>query len=197
MLSFYKWRKKVSDNTKVAIADAFKSLIQDRGISKINVQDISSLAGVSRHTFYYHFRDVYSLTEWIFESEGKRLFESYDKLNNWEVGLERACSYAVENRVLVIRMYHSIFRENLINFFQKIIYSIISRIVDSEFSNIEAKDDEKNFLLDFYTFGCAGTLCKWLDNNMEEDYHMIVDKLHTIIHGSIEDALIRFSGGKV
>lgn len=187
----------MAEETKIAIADAFRSLIQNKSISKISVQDISSLAGVSRHTFYYHFRDVYSLTEWIFASEGKKLFESYDKLNNWEVGLERACSYAVENRVLVIKMYHSIFRENLINFFKNIIHSIIYRIVESEFSDIETTEDEKKFLLDFYTFGCVGTLCKWLDSNMEEDYHMIVNRLHTIIHGSIEDALIRFSGGKV
>lgn len=185
------------DDTKLAIANAFKALIQEKSISKINVQDISSLAGVSRHTFYYHFRDVYSMTEWILESEGKKLFNSYDKLNNWEIGLERACCYAVENRLLVIKMYHSIFRDNLINFFQNIIYSIISRIVDSEFSNICVKEDEKKFLINFYTFGCVGTLCKWLDNNMEEDYHMIVSKLHTIIHGSVQDALIRFSGGKV
>ena len=163
------------DDTKLAIANAFKALIQEKSISKINVQDISSLAGVSRHTFYYHFRDVYSMTEWILESEGKKLFNSYDKRNNWEIGLERACCYAVQN----------------------IIYSIISRIVDSEFSNIFVKEDEKNFLINFYTFGCVGTLCKWLDNNMEEDYHMIVSKLHTIIHGSVQDALIRFSGGKV
>ena len=32
------------DDTKLAIANAFKALIQEKSISKINVQDISSLA---------------------------------------------------------------------------------------------------------------------------------------------------------
>ena len=72
------------DDTKLAIANAFKALIQEKSISKINVQDISSLAGVSRHTFYYHFHDKYHLIAWIFmqmyETKKNKLILSMEKI---------------------------------------------------------------------------------------------------------------------
>lgn len=187
----------MADETKIAIADSFRILAQSNSLSKITVQEIAKLAGVSRHTFYYHFRDIYALTEWIFESEGSQVIADYKKLNNWKEGLERACRYALDNRVLVIRIYHSDYQKNIIMFFQNVIKSIISNIVETEYRHIIVKPNEKEMLLDFYTFGCVGLLSNWLSNNMEEDYHMILDKLHTIIHGSVKDVLLRFSGEKV
>ena len=94
----------MADETKIAIADSFRILAQSNSLSKITVQEIAKKAGVSRHTFYYHFRDIYALTEWIFESEGSQVIADYKKLNNWNEGLERACRYALDNRVLVIRI---------------------------------------------------------------------------------------------
>lgn len=52
----------MADETKIAIADSFRILAQSNSLSKITVQEIAKKAGVSRHTFYYHFRDIYALT---------------------------------------------------------------------------------------------------------------------------------------
>ena len=47
--------------TKQALANALKQLLQKKQITKITINDITETCGISRMTFYYHFKDIYDL----------------------------------------------------------------------------------------------------------------------------------------
>ena len=47
--------------TRQAIQDAFGSLLSERGLAPLTVQDIAAQAGVNRATFYAHYRDKHDL----------------------------------------------------------------------------------------------------------------------------------------
>ena len=47
-----------SDATKQALANALKQLLQKKQITKITINDITEACGISRMTFYYHFKDM-------------------------------------------------------------------------------------------------------------------------------------------
>lgn len=49
--------------TETAITDAFIELVTDIGFYAISVKDITAHAGVSRGTFYQHYRDKYELLQ--------------------------------------------------------------------------------------------------------------------------------------
>ena len=66
----------MAQTTKEAIAASLKRLLTQKPLSKITVTDIAKECKVSRHTFYYHFRDVYDLMEWIYRSQEAELQES-------------------------------------------------------------------------------------------------------------------------
>ncbi len=46
-------------------------------LNKITVKEIVNRCGVNRQTFYYHFRDIYDLLDWMFINEGKNLPVSF------------------------------------------------------------------------------------------------------------------------
>ena len=59
----------MSQLTKRAITESFMKLINQVPFDKITVKDIVEDCGVNRNTFYYHYQDIYSVLEWIVETE--------------------------------------------------------------------------------------------------------------------------------
>ena len=59
----------MSQITKNALVTALKKLLSKKELSKITISNITEECGVNRQTFYYHFKDIYDLLEWIFTNE--------------------------------------------------------------------------------------------------------------------------------
>ena len=56
-------------DTKGRIAEAVEQLLQTRPVCKITVQRVMEQAQMKRQSFYYHYQDIYSVLEWIVETE--------------------------------------------------------------------------------------------------------------------------------
>ena len=51
--------------TKTALEASLKKLLLKKPLDKITIRDLTEDCGISRMTFYYHFKDIYDLVEWI------------------------------------------------------------------------------------------------------------------------------------
>lgn len=71
--------------TKRKIADCVKVLMRRKDISKITIQDIMHATNMSRQSFYYHFKDIYDVLEWIELNDFKDQLEgeNYDSMEVW------------------------------------------------------------------------------------------------------------------
>jgi len=77
--------------TKIAIAFAFKELLMEKPLNKITVNDITDKCEINRQTFYYHFHDIFELTEWICEEDAKRALENKKTFETWQEGFLSIC----------------------------------------------------------------------------------------------------------
>ena len=59
----------MSEITKKALAESLKKLLSKNKLNKITIKEITEDCGVNRQTFYYHFKDIYDLLEWIYKNE--------------------------------------------------------------------------------------------------------------------------------
>ena len=50
---------------KATIAEAFLSLLQYKDVDKITVKVLVETCHISRQTFYYHFKDIVDVIEWL------------------------------------------------------------------------------------------------------------------------------------
>ena len=91
-----------SNITKLALADALKSLMAKKPFEKISVGDIVEHCQLTRQTFYYHFQDKYDLMNWVYYTETVRFMSGYDTLEHWTEGLVRLCRYMQESRTFYI-----------------------------------------------------------------------------------------------
>jgi AcrR family transcriptional regulator len=55
----------MSKYTKLALGESLKRLLQKKPLSKITITEIVEDCGLNRMTFYYHFKDIYELLEWV------------------------------------------------------------------------------------------------------------------------------------
>lgn len=55
--------------TKTVIANSLKELMREKPIRKISVQDIMGREHMKRQSFYYHFKDIYEVLEWVCREE--------------------------------------------------------------------------------------------------------------------------------
>ena len=51
----------MSQTTKRALEASLKHLLAKKPLDKITINDIAEDCGISRMTFYYHFKDIYDL----------------------------------------------------------------------------------------------------------------------------------------
>lgn len=77
--------------TKRKIADCVKLLMRRKEISKITIQDIMDETHMSRQSFYYHFKDIYDVLEWIGLNDFKSQLvgNDYDSMEVWGCDLMR------------------------------------------------------------------------------------------------------------
>ena len=74
--------------TKRALEEALKRLLLEKPLSKITIQDLADECGISRMTFYYHFKDIYDLVEWSFVEDANAIFQAEPRTESWEMALQ-------------------------------------------------------------------------------------------------------------
>ena len=75
-----------SQLTKRALEESFKRQLSTKPFSKITIADIAQDCGISRMTFYYHFKDIYDLMEWSLEEDAKRAIDGCKTVSTWQEG---------------------------------------------------------------------------------------------------------------
>ena len=89
--------------TKDILAESFLELINDKRISKITINDITSNCGMTQPTFYNYFKDKYDLIAWAYTSDtGKIMGRIGEQGYEWRDTLYDGARYFDKNRSLVV-----------------------------------------------------------------------------------------------
>ena len=91
----------MSEITKKALATSLKKLLSKKELSKITISNITNDCGVNRQTFYYHFKDVYDLLEWIYLNEVIQSMDGKDTYDTWQQGFLSIFEYILDNKEFV------------------------------------------------------------------------------------------------
>jgi probable dihydroxyacetone kinase regulator len=62
---------------KSQFEQALRKLMKSSPLEKITIKMLAEECGTTRQDFYYHFRDIYDLVNWIYSAEIDKAFNSY------------------------------------------------------------------------------------------------------------------------
>ncbi len=154
----------MSQITKNALATALKELLAIKPFDKVTVVDIAQRCGINRKTFYYHFKDIYDLIEWIFLGEVQKALDNNRSYQNWRTGAFQVLTYARDNRQLVMNAYHNMDRDRLMNYLYKLNYTLVAGIVDEQSQGRKLRQEDKAFIANFYKYAFVGLMMDWIIN---------------------------------
>lgn len=150
-------------NVKQIIADTLYELSREKPLAKITILDISKRSGISRQTFYNHFKDKNELIRWMFictldrwdlvEKEGyyAYLCDLYRKAQENSAFLRQACLLTGQN---------SLAEEIFI-----ITYNYHKRHIMKQMGG-KPLTDEIEYALHFDAYGSASCYIQWLTQKM-------------------------------
>ena len=183
----------MSDITRNAIADTLKSLLTERPLSRITVMDIASRCGISRMTFYYHFRDIYDLVGWIISSDITSILSGRKTHDTWQEGF-LSIFYAVEkNHVFVFNVYNSMSREQMERSLTGPVTELLLSVLRETEASARLSDDELMFIASFYSYAFIGIMLDWIGNGMGEKPDVMIKRIEAVMAGSFEKAVERFA----
>ena len=182
----------MSQITKRAIDASLKNLLLKKPFDKITINDIAEDCGISRMTFYYHFKDVYDLVEWSCEEEAKRILEDKTNYDTWPEAFLALFEEVLRNKPFVLNVYRSVSREQIENYLYKVVQGLLLNIVNEKAAGMTVRDEDKKFIADFYKYAFIGLMLEWVKNGMKEDPKRIVSNLERMISGNISLSLERF-----
>ena len=183
----------MSNITKIAMAQSLKRMLLIKDLDKITISDITNDCGINRQTFYYHFKDIYDLLEWIFANEVVKKIEKETTIENWQENFKYVLDYMLENKKFIIKIYNSLSRKTLLDFLFKQYNTIFIDIINGVSKNYNITKDNNIFIANFYKYGFAGIIEKWIVTEMKESPENIIKKLDILISGNFEEAVRKMS----
>lgn len=178
--------------TKTALEASLKKLLLKKPLDKITIRDLTEDCGISRMTFYYHFKDIYDLVEWICYEDASQAIQGKKTYDTWQEGLLQVFEAVMENKPFIMNVYHSLSREQIENYLFRLTHDLIMGVVNEKSQGLPLTGADKNFIADFYKYSFVGIMLDWIKQGMKEDYQNIVNRLCTTIHGCISVSISNF-----
>ena len=182
----------MSNMTKSALEASLKKLLLQKPLDKVTINDLTSDCGISRMAFYYHFKDIYDLVEWICVEDATRALQGKKTYDSWQEGLRQIFEAVLENKTFVLNVYHSVSREQIENYLYKLTYGLIADVVEEKAAGVSISDADKKFIADFYKYSFVGIMLDWIKQGMKADYQVIVEKMSITVKGSVDNSIHNF-----
>lgn len=186
----------VSEQTKLQLAAALKTLMAQKSMEKITIAELTSMCHIRRQSFYYHFEDIYDLLRWMIENEAISLLKQQEGALLWKEGLLQLFRYLEDNRAVCLCALKSVGRSHIRRFFEADIYAIIHRTIEQLGENIGVKNNLDSFvdvemLTHFYVVALAGMMESWLLGEIDRTPEQLIQFADTLLTDQVNGAAAR------
>lgn len=183
----------MSELTNRALAASLKKLLNQKPIDKITVKDIAEDCGVNRHTFYYHFQDIYDLIEWLCIDEATRVLGAHKTYSTWKEGFLDLIDYLQDNKLIIMNIYNSNYRNYLGNYIKSLARPFIGDFLKNQSEGMKISEENFEFIVDTYTLGIVDFAMEWIATDMTERYNDSTKLFLRLLDGSMKYTLQKFS----
>ena len=173
----------MSKFTQQAIIDTFLKMLACKSLDKITVKEIVNECGINRNTFYYYYKDIYDLLEYVVSTESKKIIEEDGNSKTFYDECMRAFDVMMKYKNALLHIYNSRSRSVIEKY-------LMAVTLNSE--NIEINEKNIIFICDFYKYAVTGCTIEWIRSGMPEEREEFVKKIADIFEATVSDAIKAF-----
>lgn len=182
-----------NDTTKQALANALKQLLQKKQITKITINDIAEACGISRMTFYYHFKDIYDLAEWTFQETLHAATADCHTRDSWQQGFLNLLEMLKANQSLILNAYRAMDRELVERYLRREVEALLLPVVEEQAAGIKISEKGKHMVAIFYAYDFMGVMMEWIQRNMAAEPQQVAATTAAMIQGDFRNSLENMS----
>lgn len=179
----------VAQFTKKAIMETFINMLEKKPLDKITVKDIVDACEINRGTFYYYYENIDRLIEDIFETELQAVVSQHKTYDSWQEALLEGTQVAKQNKRQLYHALRALNEPELDNYVVKTTRHLMSDFVDQQADGLIVPDEDKKYIVDFYTCAIHGLIKRWLADGMKENPEDYINGIGRLFDGSIRRAL--------
>lgn len=173
--------------TEMAIVSAMKQLMQFKSFNNISIKDIINECGVSRKTFYYHFRDKYDVVNWLFKTDIFDTVLDSTTLENWADGSLKLCQYIYNNKAFYTNAINVTGKNSFKEYLNTLTRLQVEKLTTQACRNRIVGEADKEFMIDFFYNAFVGILITWINDEMKDTPEVIVNRWKTLTDKSLEN----------
>ena len=132
----------MSQITKYALENSLKNLLLQKPLDKITISDITDDCGISRMTFYYHFKDIYDLVEWSCFEGARKVLQENKTYETWQQGYLQIFEEVKKNKPFIMNVYKCVHREQVEKYLQPLVNNLVLNVINEEAQNTNVTEDE-------------------------------------------------------
>ena len=178
-------------NTAVLMDEALLLLLETKDFDFITIKEICKKAGVNRSTFYLHYENTNDLLNEAIGLINKRFNESFNnkifdaqissKEDSFFITKEYLIPYLtfVKENKRVFKLIHD--KPSVFNA-QKVFTKMYNDFFTIILSKYGVKEEEKQYIFEFYTQGTLSIVMKWLSNDCVESIEDISTLIISLIN---------------
>ena len=183
-------------DTKQMITEKLFELLSREKSENVTVKRLVEECGISRQTFYYHFKDIIDVMEWGCRQALKDDLETGLKAESPREAITVFVTNTVNRRAAVSHLLASPHGSDFLQLMQKTVKTYLWEMFGRMFPNSQLSVADTEAVLDFFTGGITGLILgNYSKRNLDTD--ALVDQIDRLLSGEMRAALLgrEFSAG--
>ena len=181
--------------TQEIICKALEELLQSSSMDKITVRMVCEKAGISRQALYNHYYSLIAVLEDMITRQMKQALGEQNANLTWESGFERILSCMREHKMMLLHVYRSKSRNELLGIFERYGSTVVSHAIAQCASDmaINVSDQDLVYIMRMYVYVFIGVINRWMEYDMHLTPAYIASRCNAVMALSIRNGLQRLS----
>lgn len=151
---------------KERIWTSLLSLLEEKPLDEVTVEDICQRADIHRTTFYNHFNDIYDLISYGTRTILPDMLPNESGYPAAEVITEYLLKFMIEHRLVITNLLRTSYERELFNATDKVVEEYFLSLVKSQGGT---EDIEPELCVRFYCAGLVYMLLRWTERLPQEE----------------------------
>jgi AcrR family transcriptional regulator len=179
----------IPKSTKQTIIDAFIAQLNKKPLYMITVQGIVKSCGINRNTFYYHFKDIYSVLDAIFEIDEQKRCEIENNFEGLADIFRRRARFATDNRKAISNLFNVLNRVKCEKYLYSGVDSLVTAYVRKQADGMSVPENTIKQASMLCRYVIVGLITEWVNGGMKGDLEFYIDNVISFLRGIIWNML--------
>ena len=143
----------------------------------------------TRHTFYYHYEDIYDLLSDVLESEIERALSVPAGGASWETMLLDMLSFLIDSPQIGRHIFQSKCQDAMRVYLSKVISELSDRYIEQNVRDLDYSQQDRKLICDICCHALYGLLEEWLTGRSDVALEAELRRVAQLFEGTVRHAL--------